>query len=47
MVRKEPHFDSANRRHTSFASVHSCPEVAHDVEVEIDPNDLRIDTFRA
>ena len=46
LVRKSP-FDSANRRHTSFASVHCSPEVSDDVEVEIDPSDLRIDTYRA
>lgn len=46
LVRKSP-FDSANRRHTSFASVHCSPEVADDVEVEINPADLRIDTYRA
>lgn len=46
LVRKSP-FDSANRRHTSFASVHCTPEVSDDVEVEINPADLRIDTYRA
>lgn len=46
LVRISP-FDSGNRRHTSFASVDASPEIADDIEVEISPADLRIDTFRA
>ncbi len=46
LVRKSP-FDSGNRRHTSFASVFVSPEVDDDVEIEIDPGDLRIDVYRA
>lgn len=46
LVRKSP-FDSAHRRHTSFASVYCSPEVADDIEVDINPADLRIDTYRA
>ncbi|MFT2091312.1 peptide chain release factor 2 [Paraglaciecola sp. 2405UD69-4] len=46
LVRKSP-FDSGSRRHTSFASVFSYPEVDDDIEIEIDPSDLRIDTYRA
>ena len=46
LVRKPP-FDSGNRRHTSFASVFVYPEVDDSIEVEINPADLRIDTFRA
>jgi len=46
LVRKSP-FDSGNRRHTSFASVFSYPEVDDSVEIEINPADLRIDTYRA
>ncbi len=46
LVRISP-FDFNQRRHTSFASVFVYPEIESDVEVEIDPNDLRIDTFRA
>jgi peptide chain release factor 2 len=46
LVRKSP-FDSGNRRHTSFASVFVSPEVADDIEIEINPADLRIDTYRA
>ena len=46
LVRKSP-FDSGNRRHTSFSSVFVYPEVDDSIEVEINPSDLRIDTFRA
>ncbi|NYT82958.1 peptide chain release factor 2 [Alcaligenaceae bacterium] len=46
LVRKSP-FDSANGRHTSFASVFVYPEVDDTVEVEINPADLRVDTYRA
>ena len=46
LVRKSP-FDSGNRRHTSFASVFVSPEIDDDIEIEVDPSDLRIDVFRA
>lgn len=46
LVRKSP-FDSNNRRHTSFASVFVYPEVDDSIEIEINPADLRVDTFRA
>lgn len=46
LVRKSP-FDSGNRRHTSFASVFVSPEIEDDIEVEIDPSELRIDVYRA
>jgi peptide chain release factor 2 len=46
LVRKSP-FDSNNRRHTSFASVFAYPEVDETIQIEINPADLRIDTFRA
>ncbi|WP_137718393.1 peptide chain release factor 2 [Methylobacillus flagellatus] len=46
LVRKSP-FDSGNRRHTSFASVFVYPEVDNSIVVEINPADLRIDTYRA
>ncbi len=46
LVRKSP-FDSGNRRHTSFASLFAYPEIDDSVEVEINPADLRIDTYRA
>ena len=46
LVRKSP-FDSGNRRHTSFASVFAYPEVSDDIDVDINPADLRIDTYRA
>ncbi len=46
LVRKSP-FDSGNRRHTSFAAVFVSPEIEDDIEVEIDPSDLRIDVYRA
>jgi len=46
LVRKSP-FDSANGRHTSFASVFVYPEVDDSFEIEINPADLRVDTYRA
>jgi peptide chain release factor 2 len=46
LVRKSP-FDSGNRRHTSFAAVFVSPEIENDIEVEINPADLRIDVYRA
>lgn len=46
LVRKSP-FDSSNRRHTSFASVFVSPEVDDDIDIEIDPSELRIDVYRA
>lgn len=46
LVRKSP-FDSGNRRHTSFAAVFVTPEVEDNIDIEINPADLRIDTYRA
>ncbi len=46
LVRKSP-FDSGNRRHTSFASVFVSPEVEDDIDIDINPADLRIDVYRA
>ncbi|HEX5635675.1 MAG TPA: peptide chain release factor 2 [Gammaproteobacteria bacterium] len=46
LVRKSP-FDSGNRRHTSFAAVFVSPEVDDDIDIEINPADLRVDTYRA
>jgi peptide chain release factor 2 len=46
LVRISP-FDAAGRRHTSFASVDVMPEIDDDVEIEIKPEDIKIDTFRA
>jgi len=46
LVRKSP-FDSGNRRHTSFAAVFVSPEVNDDIDIEINPADLRIDVYRA
>ena len=46
LVRKSP-FDSGNRRHTSFAAVFVAPELDDDIEVDINPADLRIDVYRA
>lgn len=46
LVRISP-FDSAHRRHTSFASVLVSPEFSDDVDIEIKPEDLKVDTFRA
>lgn len=46
LVRISP-FDSSGRRHTSFASVDVTPEVADDVEIVVNPQDLRVDTFRS
>lgn len=46
LVRKSP-FDSANSRHTSFASIYVYPEIDDSIEIEINPADLRIDTYRA
>tara|TARA_R110001599_G_scaffold59005_2_gene163525 strand:+ start:768 stop:1499 length:732 start_codon:yes stop_codon:yes gene_type:complete len=46
LVRKSP-FDSGSRRHTSFASVFVSPEIDDNVDIEINPSDLRIDTYRS
>ncbi len=46
LVRISP-FDSGGRRHTSFASVEVLPEITDDIEMQINPDDLRVDTYRA
>lgn len=46
LVRKSP-FDSGNRRHTSFASVFVSPEIDENIDIEINPADLRVDTYRS
>ena len=46
LVRISP-FDSNSRRHTSFASVEVLPEITDDIELDINPDDLRVDTYRA
>ena len=46
LVRKSP-FDSGQRRHTSFASVFVAPEIDDDIDIELNPADLRVDVFRA
>ena len=46
LVRISP-FDSGGRRHTSFASVEVLPEISEDIEVDINPDDLKVDTYRA
>ena len=46
LVRKSP-FDSGHRRHTSFAAVFVSPEIEDDIDIAIDPSDLRIDVYRA
>lgn len=46
LVRKSP-FDSGNRRHTSFAAVFVSPEIDDNIDIQINPADLRIDTYRA
>jgi peptide chain release factor 2 len=46
LVRKSP-FDSGNRRHTSFAAVFVAPEIDDDIDIDINPADLRIDVYRA
>ena len=46
LVRKSP-FDSGNRRHTSFSAVFVSPEIDDNIEIEIDPSDVRTDTYRA
>jgi peptide chain release factor 2 len=46
LVRKSP-FDSGNRRHTSFASIFVSPEIDDNIEIDINPADLRTDTYRA
>ena len=46
LVRKSP-FDSGNRRHTSFASIFVSPEIDDAIDIDINPADLRVDTYRA
>ena len=46
LVRISP-FDSQSRRHTSFASVEVMPEIINDEEIEIRPEDLKVDTYRS
>ena len=46
LVRKSP-FDSGNRRHTSFASIFVYPQIEDDLNIEINPADIRIDVYRA
>lgn len=46
LVRISP-FDAGGRRHTSFASIEVLPEITDDIEIDINPEDLRIDTYRA
>ena len=46
LVRKSP-FDAGHRRHTSFAAIFVSPEIEDEVDVEIDPSDLRVDVYRA
>ncbi len=46
LVRKSP-FDSSNKRHTSFAAVFVSPEIDDNIDIDIDPSDLRIDVYRA
>jgi peptide chain release factor 2 len=46
LVRKSP-FDSGNRRHTSFSAVYVSPEIDDNIDIEIDPSDVRTDTYRA
>ncbi len=46
LVRISP-FDAGGRRHTSFASVEVLPEITDDIDIEINPDDLRIDTYRS
>ena len=46
LVRKSP-FDSSNRRHTSFAAVYVSPEIDDNIDIEINPADVRTDTYRA
>ncbi len=46
LVRKSP-FDSGNRRHTSFSSVFVSPEIDDNIQIDINPADLRVDTYRA
>ncbi len=46
LVRKSP-YDSGNRRHTSFSSVFAFPDIDREVDIDIDPSDVRTDTYRA
>ena len=46
LVRKSP-FDSSNRRHTSFAAIYASPEIDDNIDIEINPSDVRTDTYRA